>query len=129
MSSFSSFCKELYYGTLLFCSGRWEVCHLRSEEISLYIRCLLSALQPWHGRARADDFWMRLRYGTPDHERMSRRSWTAFCGSMTLPCCLPRQAYRPTVPRQISLWRQPTQEIKKKTKQKKQNYSVKKKKS
>ena len=36
------------------------MCHLRSEEISLYIRCLLSALQPWRGRARADDFWMQL---------------------------------------------------------------------
>jgi hypothetical protein len=79
MSSFSAFGKELYYGTLLFCSGRWEVCHLRSEDISLYIRCLLSALQPWRGRARADDFWMRLRYGMPDPERMTRvvESWIA----------------------------------------------------
>lgn len=76
---FSAFGKELYYGTLLFCSGRWEVCHLRSEDISLYIRCLLSALQPWRGRARADDFWMRLRYGMPDPERMTRvvESWIA----------------------------------------------------
>src|SRR3546814_20225975 len=79
MSSFSAFGKELYYGTLLFCSGRWEVCHLRSEDISLYIRCLLSALQPWRGRARADDFWLRLRYGMPDPERMTRvvASWIA----------------------------------------------------
>src|SRR3546814_1077581 len=70
LSSFSVFGKELYYGTLLYCSGRWEVCHLRSEEISLYIRCLLLALQPWRGRARADDFWMLLvrhaRYGAHD---------------------------------------------------------------
>src|SRR3546814_5182410 len=79
MSSFSAFGKELYYGTLLFCSGRWEVCHLRSEDISLYIRCLLSALPPWRGRARADDFWMRLRSGMPDPERMTRvvDSWIA----------------------------------------------------